>query len=258
MPTICAIKVFKDNYIWIISQDGQAIIVDAGDDRPVLDYLQTNQLTPIAMLITHHHNDHVGGVAAVKSAYPNMQIFAHHEHGVDTSFFVKEGDEFTLLGLDFKVWHTPGHTDTHLSYLCDIGGVCHVFCGDTLFSGGCGRVFTGTIAELFESISRFNQLPSDTLFYPAHEYTLNNLKFGLSVCADAVKDGIQLAIKQTQKKLDMGQISLPTTLDKERNINVFLQVDHQGMIDNIQKQCTIKDSSPLLVFATLRQLKDNF
>ncbi|MFL1731658.1 hydroxyacylglutathione hydrolase [Moraxella oculi] len=257
MPTIHAVKAFNDNYIWLICQDQQAIIIDAGDNKPVLDYLAIHQLIPIAMLITHHHNDHTGGVAGIKSVYPDMQVIAHQHHGVQADAYVDEGGEFNLMGLDFKVWRTAGHTDTHLSFLCQIDECVRVFCGDTLFSGGCGRVFTGTIEELFASMMRFNRLSDETLFYPAHEYTLNNLKFGLSICADEVKNDIQNAITEVQTKLSSGQASLPTTLAHERKINVFLQ-DHQQMIEHIKQQYPLTNTSGIAIFTALRILKDNF
>lgn len=258
MPNIHAIRAFDDNYVWVISQDNQAIIIDAGDAEPVINYLKINHLNPVAMLITHHHHDHIGGVADVKQSYPAMQVIAHQAHGVQADTCVDEGDTFSALGLNFKVWRTAGHTDTHLSYLCDFDGRTHIFCGDTLFSGGCGRVFTGTIDELFASLMRFNALSERTLFYPAHEYTLGNLRFGLSVCADEFKEAIELAIKQTTERLADGRISLPTTLENERKINVFLQIEHAQMIDKIAKIYSLSDCSPVSVFAALRELKNHF
>ena len=139
-----------------------------------------------------------------------------------------------------------------------MGDGLHVFCGDTLFSGGCGRVFTGTMGELFDSMMRFNGLADDTLFYPAHEYTLSNLKFGHTVCADDFKMAIENAITDTKAKLSRGEISLPTTLSNERQINVFLQVYHEQMIDNIRGKYPLGDESPLSVFTALRELKNNF
>lgn len=258
MVTVHAVKAFRDNYIWILSKNNQAIIVDAGEAQPVLDYLSAHAFNPIAMFITHHHDDHIGGVARIKESYPNMQIIAHAKHGVNATRCVDEGDVCQLLGMSFKVWHTAGHTDTHLSYLCNMNNRIHVFCGDTLFSGGCGRVFTGTMSELFDSMMRFNGLPDDTLFYPAHEYTLSNLKFGRTVCANKFKEAIDSAILDTQIKLSGDDISLPTTLGNERQINVFLQVCHHQMIDNIKTKYPLINESPMGVFGALRELKNNF
>lgn len=257
MPTITALKALSDNYIWVIKQGNHAIIIDPGEAAPVIEHLSEQGLTPIAILITHHHHDHIGGVDALKDTYPDIQLIAHREHGVGGRF-VDEGNEFKLMGINFKVWRSAGHTDTHLSYLCRADGRTLVFCGDTLFSGGCGRVFTGTIKQLYESMTRFNELPADTLFYPAHEYTLSNLKFGLSVCTDEHKDDINNAITLTQDKLSQGQPSLPTTLDHERRINVFLHTHQDALYDNVSKIHPLKDNSPLAVFAVLRELKNNF
>ncbi|MFA9485338.1 hydroxyacylglutathione hydrolase [Moraxella haemolytica] len=257
MLAITALKAFSDNYIWVISQDNQAIIVDPGEATPVIKHLAQYQLNPIAILITHHHDDHIGGVSAIQDVYPDIQIIAHREHGLD-GIFVDESDRFELLGAEFTTWRTAGHTDTHLSYLCQADDKLLVFCGDTLFSGGCGRVFTGTIKELYDSMTRFNQLPTDTLFYPAHEYTLANLRFGLSVCTDEYKDDIAHAINLTQEKLAQGQPSLPTTLEQERRINVFLHTHHDNLYDSIGKNHSQKDHSALAVFTALRELKNNF
>lgn len=257
---IVPIKILNDNYVWLIIKNNQAIAIDVGDEKPVLNYLQKHQLELSAIFITHHHHDHIGGVANLKSHYPNAKIYAHQNHlddiNVVSSVNCDEGDLFELLGIDFKVWRTAGHTDTHLSYLCDIDGRTHVFCGDTLFSGGCGRVFTGTIEQLFNSMERFNALPENTLFYPTHEYTLNNLKFGLSLCADKYQPIISDYKNQIENQLKNDTPSLPTDLKTERLINVFLQTDDTEMINNIQKIYPLTSEDKLAVFGALRELKN--
>lgn len=262
MYQITPISVFNDNYVWLIIKDNQAIAVDIGDNKPVYDYLTKNNLSLAAILITHHHDDHIGGVADIKSHYPNAKIYACKNHldgiGITPDKACDEDSEFELLGLSFKVWRTAGHTDTHLSYLFDVDGVTHVFCGDTLFSGGCGRVFTGTMMELFDSMERFNGLPDHTLFFPAHEYTLSNLKFGLSVCADNYKGFIFAHQKEVENNLKNNIPSLPTNLKTERLINVFLQTDNNEMIANIKKIYPLKSDDKLAVFSALRELKNNF
>lgn len=258
MPHIQAIKALDDNYIWIIHQDAHAIIIDPALSEPVIEYLTAHQLTPIATLITHHHHDHTGGVAALKDSYPQMPVIAHAQHGVTATSYVDEGDKVELMGIDFEVWRTAGHTDTHLSYRCVMNDKVHIFCGDTLFSGGCGRVFTGTMDELYASMMRFNSEAEDTLFYPAHEYTLGNLKFGLSICANAHKNAIIATINDLEHQPIETRISLPTSLQHERHINVFLQLDNAQMIDNIKKIYPLTDDSPLAVFGALRELKNQF
>ncbi|AWY20528.1 hydroxyacylglutathione hydrolase [Moraxella bovis] len=259
---ITPIPILNDNYVWLLVKDNNAVAVDIGDDKPVLDYLHEHNLTLSAILITHHHDDHIGGVASAKSAYPNAKIYAHKSHlnaiGMTPDVACDEGSEFELLGLTFKVWKTAGHTDTHLSYLCDMANITHVFCGDTLFSGGCGRVFTGTIGELFDSMERFGGLPEETLFYPTHEYTLSNLTFALSVCADKYKEKIIHHQHQVKDKLANQIPSLPTTLKVEKSINVFLQTDDKDMVANIKKHYPLTSDDELSIFTALRELKNGF
>lgn len=256
---IYAIRTFKDNYVWTLVKDGQAIVVDPGQANPVMEFLQNKQLTLTAILITHHHQDHTGGIQELVKMYPQVQVFAHQLHGVPATQSVAEGDGFCLLDCQFQVWQTAGHTENHVSYLCQIDSVWRVFCGDTLFSGGCGRVFTGTINELFASFARFNSLPADTLFYPAHEYTLSNLRFALMVADDALKPILQQTIMDVQIQLAQGQSSLPTTLHHERQINVFLHAHDQAFSANLAKlypQYRDQLTDPLSVFAVLRELKN--
>ncbi|WP_066803086.1 hydroxyacylglutathione hydrolase [Moraxella oblonga] len=264
---IIPIPILNDNYVWLITQGNHAIAVDIGDDEPVIDYLKKHHLDLSAILITHHHDDHIGGVANAKIAYPNAQIYAHDTHlnaiGIMPDVVCDENTTFELLGLKFNVWRTAGHTDTHLSYLCNINHQTHVFCGDTLFSGGCGRVFTGTVNELFDSMERFdtlsfNILPDDVLFYPTHEYTVSNLKFGLSICDDVTKKEILVHKEYVEKHLKNNTPSLPTNLKTERLINVFLQTDNKKMIDNIKQIYPLKNEDKLSVFSALRELKNKF
>lgn len=262
LMNIIPIPILDDNYVWLIIKDNNAIAVDIGDDKPVLDYLGQHNLNLSAILITHHHDDHIGGVANAKSAHPNAKIYAHRLHlnpiGMNPDVVCDENDEFEILGLRFCVWRTAGHTDTHLSYLCDMDDKTHVFCGDTLFSGGCGRVFTGTIDELFASMERFDALPDDTLFYPTHEYTLSNLNFGLSVCDEMTKKQILAHKQNVDNALKKNKASLPTSLKQERLINVFLQTDSKEMINNIKQIYPLKDDDELSVFSALRELKNGF
>lgn len=250
---IFAIPARTDNYIWAITTGNKVVIVDPSDSQPVIEFLKTHHLTLTAILITHDCGDHIGGVADLLQAFSGIQVFAHATHQVTHSDDVDEGDELMIDGLCFRVWHTAGHTSSHVSYVLNHSTQTHVFCGDTLFSGGCGRVFTGTMGELFNSLQRFKTLPDDTLFYPAHEYTLSNLTFALSVCGDDVKDDILKAIFVNQDR----QISLPTTLANEKSINVFLQTDNQSMKDKLIAKGLLTATDELSVFVALRQLKNN-
>ena len=258
---IYALRALSDNYIWVLVKDSDAIVVDAGQAQPVLDFLKQHSLALQAVLVTHHHHDHIGGIQELLQNCPNAQVFAHRHHNLQGVHFVDEGDTLDLLGQKFIVWKTAGHTDSHLSYLYQDDERWHVFCGDTLFSGGCGRVFTSTVEALFESFVRFNHLPEQTLFYPAHEYTLANLQFALTVAPKNQQSTLEQAIQNLTKILNQGGISLPTTLQKERQINMFLQTNDPHLAKHLgekfpQYQHNLK--TPLAVFTALRELKNQF
>lgn len=252
------IPAFSDNYIWALvnPNNKQAVIIDPGQADPVRAYINEHGLDLTAIWITHKHADHIGGVAELREWYPLTHVVAHAEHGVHPDQEVKEGTSISLWGKTAQVWLVAGHTEYHLAYLLEIDKVKHVFCGDTLFSAGCGRVFSGTVDELYHSLKRFNKLPEDTLFYPAHEYTLNNLAFGLSIEPDNLS--MQQHVIDVEQKLAKGQTSLPTTLSQERDINVFLRCDKDSVIDGVAKQSELIDDKPLTVFTALRQLKNHF
>lgn len=254
-----AIKAFDDNYIWLIIKDQQAIIIDPGQDTAVTDYLNDRQINPVAILITHHHDDHIGGVAALRKRYPDITVYAHNNHNVNADTLVDEGSIFHLLNLDFQVWQTAGHTDTHLSYLCQIAGRTQVFCGDTLFKAGCGRIFTGTVEQMYDSFARYQTLPDDTIFYPAHEYTLSNLKFAQFLEPNNADIAKQM-IDDAQLRAD-DLPTLPTTLANEKKINPFFaafnpsdELLHQAKQNGFLGHA----DDDLALFAFLRELKNRF
>lgn len=252
------IKAFNDNYIWALINDSnkQAIVIDPGQAEPVIDYLSQHQLDLIAIWITHHHHDHIGGVGQLREQFPMTHVVAHEEHGISPDQIVNEGCRVNAWKYGVQVWDVSGHTAHHLAYVLDIDGSSHVFCGDTLFSGGCGRVFTGTIEQLYASFKRLNTLPETALFYPAHEYTASNLKFGLSIEPDntAMREALQMAEQTTAA----GNATLPVSLAHERAVNVFLRVDQPSVIAGVQAQTELADTQLLTVFAALRELKNNF
>ena len=189
---ITALPALNDNYIWLIEHEGQALCIDPGDAAPVLHHLQANKLTLTQIWITHHHQDHTGGVADLRQ-HTDAEVYG----GIDishTHHTVVDGSRLSFGSMSAEVHATPGHTDSHVSYFLNHNGRLHIFCGDTLFSGGCGRVFTGTVPQLAASLRLFNSLPADTLFYPAHEYTASNLRFAAHIEPDNAD--IQTALQQ--------------------------------------------------------------
>lgn len=240
---------FTDNYIWLLVSGAEAVCVDPGAAEPVAGYLKRHGLSLQQIWLTHHHHDHTGGVAALRQAYPDCAVYGHRsfEH---TGRAVEEGGRLAAFGRSAEVWHVPGHTDTHLAYVLNAGDRRHVFCGDTLFSAGCGRVFTGTAEQLFHSLQRFNGLPADTLFYPAHEYTAANLRFAAHIEPDNADVARALA--------ELSVPSLPVSLAQERRINPFLRA---GLPAVAQRAAALSGQNPAdecAVFCTLRALKNDF
>lgn len=205
------IKAFNDNYIWTIEKDGKILVVDPGDAGPVIDYLKDKKLDYI--LLTHKHMDHVGGVKELKNKY-GAEIYGPLETKEYNDITLKDGDEFELLGENFKVILTAGHTEEHISYL--MGD--KLFCGDALFLAGCGRVFTKDYKKAYEGLNKLKDLDDDTYVYPAHEYSLANLKFAKSVISN---DDLDREFERVKKMREEEKITLPSTIGKEKKINPF-------------------------------------
>ncbi len=225
MIEISPIPAFDDNYIWLI-RNGDApnvAVVDPGDAAPVLAVLKAHGLTLEAILITHHHGDHTGGVAELKrrtgcSVYgPALERVV----GVDVS--LSEGDLVAVAGLEFRVLDLPGHTRGHLGYV----GHGALFCGDTLFSAGCGRLFEGTPEQMHASLEKIAALADDTLIYCAHEYTLDNLAF--AAVAEPGNPAIAAHRTKVEQLRTEGRPSLPTTLAEEKGFNPFLHYDDESL-----------------------------
>lgn len=245
-----------DNYIWIIPHDRSLTVIDPGDAQPVLDYCNEHSLTLTTILITHHHLDHTGGIASLKQHFPTAQLIGPaslHTTSPDVAIYPHTTDIHTDGPIKtWRILHTPGHTMDHICYY----SAPHLFCGDTLFSAGCGRAFEGTHEDLFHSLETLLKLPADTRVYPAHEYTLQNCDFALSVDpnnADLIK--AQRDAKQLRSK---NQPTLPTTLAKEQRINPFLRLQDPALRDHLSKITPITCANALEVFTTLRKLKDNY
>ena len=174
-----SIPAFDDNYIWVLNDEaGRCLIVDPGDAEPVLNAITANNWQPEAIFLTHHHHDHVGGVKELVEKFPQIVVYGPQEtQDKGTTQVVKDGETAFVLGHEFSVIATPGHTLGHICYFSKP----YLFCGDTLFSGGCGRLFEGTASQMYQSLNKLSALPDDTLVCCAHEYTLSNMKFALSI-----------------------------------------------------------------------------
>ncbi|MEN9657182.1 MAG: hydroxyacylglutathione hydrolase [Pseudomonadota bacterium] len=249
MIRISAVPIFEDNYIWVLQRGTHAIAIDPGDALPLIHYLKKNGLDLAAVLITHHHHDHIDGLPVLWSHY---QMPVYGPAGIkNVSNPVKEGETLRLLDTHIQVIATPGHTLDHLSYLAADA----LFCGDTLFASGCGRIFEGSPAQMHASLQKLAGYPDSTLVCCTHEYTLSNLKFALSV---EPNNTALIARMQSASALRQQNLStLPSTIGQEKAINPFLRCEHSDVIAAAQTQ-NPQAKSPVDVFAALRKWKDNF
>lgn len=249
---LTSISAFQDNYIWVLSDaERRCVIVDPGEASPILKAIEQHQWQPMAILLTHHHADHVGGVKQLKEAYPELAVYGPAEINIPgLTQVVAEGDCLHLLNHDFTVIATPGHTLGHVSYYSSP----YLFCGDTLFSAGCGRLFEGTPDQMYQSFQRINQLPAETLICCAHEYTESNVAFALSLLPD--DEHINRFYREVKALRAEKQSTLPSTLAKERQVNVFLRTEDPDLQRKAKKDISFQQ--PNKIFAWLRAKKDTF
>ncbi|MDW7547810.1 hydroxyacylglutathione hydrolase [Pseudoalteromonas sp. SCSIO 43201] len=255
MVQVDAIKAFDDNYIWVIkdSTSSSCWVVDPGDEKPVLDYLNQQNLTLEGILVTHHHWDHTDGIAPLLTSFPHLPVYGPKNgkyQGITRPLV--EHDTITLAGITLKVIATPGHTLDHICYVNNEVA----FTGDTLFNAGCGRLFEGTPEQMWHSFNKLLSLPNSCQVYCTHEYTLANLAF-----AHAVEPN-NLALteyhQQAQKLRQAGRSTIPTTIGQQKAINPFARAAKADILAYTPREFISNDSTPEAHFAALRKWKDNF
>ena len=247
---------FTDNYIWMLHNGQQAIVVDPGQAQPVTQALQDMHLQLHAILVTHHHHDHVDGVDELREATGAIVYGPAREDIPEPFIPLTTGDQVQALGLDFQVMDVPGHTAGHIAfYGKDIEGRPVLFCGDTLFSGGCGRIFEGTPAQMLASLDQLAALPGNTRVCCTHEYTLGNLRFARAVEPD--NQTLTRYIADCEDKRAHGLPTLPSSLALELEINPFLRSRLPAVVQAVQS-FDAGASGDVAVFAALRQWKNQF
>jgi hydroxyacylglutathione hydrolase len=251
---IHAVPAFQDNYLWVIENGGNAAVVDPGDDAPVQAFLEARGLELTAILATHHHADHVGGLTALKARWRCPVWGPAHESIAGVDHRLVEGDRIVVpgIGVAFSVLDVPGHTAGHIAYVNEEVA----FVGDTLFACGCGRLFEGTPAQMVDSLAKIAALPASTRAYCAHEYTMANIRFAL-----AVEPGnARLAERKVRDAATRarGEPTVPTTIAIERDTNPFLRWDSPEVIASAEKRAGKPLSDRVSVFATIRAWKNSF
>lgn len=254
---LLALPAFEDNYIWVL-HDGQcAVVVDPGDAAPVIELLDRQGLELQHILVTHHHPDHVGGLDALR---PRLRgrVWAPPDEGIPgNNIDVTEGAVIDLPGCRATVLRTPGHTLGHVAYLVEVPGSTApwLFCGDTLFAGGCGRLFEGTPAQMHASLQRLAALPPATLVCCAHEYTLANLRFARAV--EPGNENIDARIQACELLRSRGHPTLPSTIESELLVNPYLRC-HLPEVMASARRAGAPDDEPLSVFTALRAWKNRY
>jgi len=236
MLSVEPIKAYTDNYIWLVSTNEGSIVVDPGESKEILNLIDNNKIDLKGVLITHHHYDHTNGLLDLTNKM-NLEVYGPKKiEGINN--IVKESDKFSLIGIDFEVIEIPGHTLDHLAFYSSNDEDPILFCGDTLFAGGCGRVFEGTFEQMFKSLKKISNYPKETKIFCGHEYTLNNSKFCLE--HDSENSSLLKKIEFIKKQRNNNLPTIPSTLQDEIDCNIFLR------------------ANDLKTFSKLRDLKDNF
>jgi len=254
MLEIHPIRAFKDNYIWLLRSGANAAVVDPGDAQPVLDYVARNGVNLVAILATHHHPDHVGGIADLLAAR-RVPVYGPRSESIPVvTHPLSECDRVSVaeLGVTFSVLEVPGHTRGHIAYY----GADSLFCGDTLFACGCGRLFEGTPEQMYASLQKLAALPGETRVYCAHEYTLDNIRFARAV----EPDNAALAAREgrERERRNASLPTLPSTLALEIETNPFLRCAQAPVVASASRHSGARLSDPVGVFAAIRGWKNHF
>ena len=255
---LLALPAFEDNYIWaLVDDEGDALVIDPGDAAPVLA-ATGNGLWPAAVLVTHHHPDHAGGIAALRARWPTLPVFAPRDERIpEASDRVGEGDVVQVKHWRLSVLEVPGHTRSHIAFHGGSPGAApHLFCGDTLFSLGCGRLFEGTPAQMLASLDRLAALPPASLVCCGHEYTLSNAAFATHVMPS--NTALSARIREAQAQRAENQPTLPSRLSDERACNPFLRLDDREVRTALAFHLGHYPADPDAAFAALRGWKDGF
>jgi hydroxyacylglutathione hydrolase len=254
MMAIHAVPAFKDNYIWVLEDGRNAVAVDPGDARPVQEFLDRKGLSLTAVLATHHHADHVGGLVGLAQRW-RCATFGPASEKVDgLDRRLAEGEQITVpgLGLDFGVLDIPGHTAGHIAF----AGEDLVFCGDTLFACGCGRLFEGTAGQMVDSLGKLAGLPGATRVFCGHEYTLANIRFAEAVEPDNAR--LKARKLREEEKRARGVPTLPSTIEEELATNPFLRCSQPAVVAAAERHAGRRLAGAVEVFAEIREWKNNF
>ncbi|KAF1695639.1 hydroxyacylglutathione hydrolase [Pseudoxanthomonas koreensis] len=249
---LSALPAFEDNFIWVLRDANRSLLVDPGEAAPVLAAADAG-LVPSAILLTHHHPDHVGGVPELLRRWPGLPVFAPDDARIALDCErVGDGDRLRLLDRDVQVLAVPGHTSNHLAYVVED----HLFCGDTLFSLGCGRMFEGTPEQMLHSLQRLAALPGQTRVCCGHEYTLANAAFAREV--EPGNAALAARGAEVARLRAAGEATLPSTIASERDCNPFLRCDAQEVLSSVGRRLGHTPADAVEAFATLRAWKDTF
>lgn len=253
---LVALSAFVDNYVWMLHDGARAVVVDPGEAAPVQFALEERALALVGILVTHHHGDHVGGIDELREQLQGPVWGPRRESIPQPYTPLDNGDRVDVLGLDFEIIDVPGHTAGHIAYYAAQAPDAPIlFCGDTLFSGGCGRLFEGTAAQMHASLSRLAALPGRTRVCCAHEYTLSNLRFALTV--EPGNADLQEYAAHCRELRARGQPTLPSSIATERRTNPFLRCAEPAVVRSARGHGAVNDE-PVAVFAALRAWKNGF